>query len=142
MTDEPQEPRADQTEPEQPVQAEPVVEPVAEELPKPGKDACTMAMLAHLLAIFTGFIGPLIMYLIKKDEDRFIAFHSLQALYWELAILVGLVVFGFLSVFLCCFAVPGMGIGVVGIVFNILTLIKANNGEWAEYPVVGQWAPK
>jgi uncharacterized protein len=30
----------------------------------------TLAMLCHLLGIFTGFIGALIIWLIKKDEER------------------------------------------------------------------------
>lgn len=88
-----------------------------------------MAMLTHLLAIFTGFIGPLIIYLIKKDEDRFIAFHSLQALYWSLGILI--------------LSFPTCGVAaIVGIVFNVILLMKANNGEWAEYPLVGTWVKK
>ena len=142
MTEEQQEPRPEQTGSEQPLPAEPVAEPTAEELPKPSKDACTMAMLVHLLCIFTGFIGPLIIYLIKKDEDKFIAFHSLQALYWELVICVCVFASFIFSILLCCFAVPGMAVAVVGLVFNIILLIKANNGEWAEYPVVGGWVTK
>ena len=94
-----------------------------------------MAMLSHLLALLgkflgvAGFIGPLIIYLIKKDDDEFVAFHSLQALYWELVFLV-------IGTITC-------GIGfIVALVFNIILLIKANNGEWAEYPVIGKWALK
>ena len=110
----------------EPVEAQVVPEP---QLPSPSKDARTMAMLAHLLCLFTGFIGPLIIYLIKKDEDKFVAFHALQALYWMLAILV--------------LSIPTCGLAaILGIVFNIMLLIKANNGEWAEYPVVGAWAKK
>ena len=115
------------TEPVQP--AQPQEQPQGEPLPVPSKEACTMAMLAHLLAIFTGFIGPLVIYLIKKDDDRFIAFHSLQALYWMLGIFI--------------LSIPTCGLAaIVGIVYSIITLIKANKGEWAEYPVVGAWAKK
>ena len=35
-------------------------------------DDQTMGMLAHLLGIFTGFIGPLIIYLMKKDESPWV----------------------------------------------------------------------
>jgi len=38
-----------------------------------------MALLVHVLAIFSGFLAPLIFYLVKKDS-RFVAFHSLQVL--------------------------------------------------------------
>ena len=32
-----------------------------------------MALLAHILGIFTSFVVPLIIWLIKKDDDEFIA---------------------------------------------------------------------
>ena len=106
----------------EPVEAEALPEP---QLPSPSKDARTMAMLVHLLCIFTGFIGPLIIYLIKKDEDKFIAFHSLQAIYWGIA--------GIILAFTC------VGL-IVCLVFAILALVAANRGEWYKYPQVGDWA--
>jgi uncharacterized protein len=45
----------------------------------PTADERTMALLVHVLAIFSGFLAPLIFYLVKKDS-RFVAFHSLQVL--------------------------------------------------------------
>jgi hypothetical protein len=36
--------------------------------PAADQDAKTMGMLCHLLGIFTGFIGPLIIWLIKKES--------------------------------------------------------------------------
>jgi hypothetical protein len=94
---------------------------------QPTKDACTMGMLAHLLAIFTGFVGPLVLYLVKQDENEFVRFHALQSLYFSL---VGLV----LAMVTC-----GIG-GIVVLVFNIIAALKANEGQWYEYPVVGKWA--
>jgi uncharacterized Tic20 family protein len=52
------------------------------DLPSPSHDERTTAMLARLLMIFTWFIGPLILYLVKR-ESRFVAFHSLQALIFQ-----------------------------------------------------------
>lgn len=96
---------------------------------RPSKDACSMAMLCHLLAIFSGFLAPLIIYLIKKDEDKFVAFHSLQAIYFELLAIP--------------FAMITCGLGsIVVIIFNIIALTRANNGEWYEYPIAGAWARK
>ena len=40
--------------------------------PEPDKDSKTMGMLAHLLTIFTGFIGPLVIWLMKKDTSPFV----------------------------------------------------------------------
>src|SRR5215813_7340368 len=49
----------------------------------PTKDECTMAFLAHLLQVFTGFIAPLVIFCVKQDS-RFVKFHSLRSLIWQL----------------------------------------------------------
>jgi uncharacterized Tic20 family protein len=46
-----------------------------------------MSMLAHVLMIFTGLIGPLIIYFVKRDS-RFLRYHSLMALFWQLLVMV------------------------------------------------------
>jgi hypothetical protein len=94
---------------------------------QPSSDARTMAMLAHLLALFTGFLGPLILYLVKKDDDPFIRFHALQALYFEL---IGIP----LAIVTCGLWVLAM------LVFNILGIVHANAGEWWKLPIAGNWA--
>lgn len=101
------------------------IEPMTEPPRKSPQGDRTMAMLAHLLAIFTYFIGPLVIYLIKKDEDKFVAFHALQAIYAE--------IFGILT----------CGIGLIVVrVFNVIGCIKANDGEWYKYPIAGNMAIK
>jgi uncharacterized Tic20 family protein len=55
--------------------------------PEPTQDERAMALLVHVLAIFSGFIVPLIFYLVKKDS-RFVSFHSLQVLIWHAAYVV------------------------------------------------------
>jgi len=86
-----------------------------------------MAMLAHLLALLTGFIGPLIFYCVRKDDDEFVRFHTLQAVYFELLAIV--------FVFLTC----GFG-GIVIFIYNIIACMRANDGEWYHYPIAGEWA--
>src|SRR4029077_7799133 len=58
------------------------------EFEAPTEDERTMAMLAHLLMAFTGFIGPLVIFCVKQNS-RFVKFHSLQAQIWH-AIYLGL----------------------------------------------------
>jgi hypothetical protein len=102
------------------------------------QDDKTMAMLAHLLGLFTGFLGPLIIYFIKKDS-KFVAFHALQEVFFQLA----LIVLTFITIVLCFLLVgflllPFLAIG--PLVYIIIACIKAFNGEWFEYVLVGQWA--
>ena len=41
----------------------------------PTSDEKTMAILSHILTLVVGFIAPLVIYLIKKDESSFINAH-------------------------------------------------------------------
>jgi len=38
----------------------------------PTSDERTMAILSHILCLVVGFIAPLIIYLIKKDESAYV----------------------------------------------------------------------
>jgi uncharacterized Tic20 family protein len=74
--------------------------PFAEPKPAPlpggelSKEAKQMAMLAHLLGIFLGFLGPLIIYLTKKDDDEFIEDQSKEALNFQITLIIAYLVVG------------------------------------------------
>ena len=129
-------------------------------LPEPTQDERNMALLAHVLMNVTGFIGPLVIYLVKR-ESRFVSFHALQAVFWQLAyflvMMVGMALWFF---FIFSLAAGGksqgppaafilsffafwllmMGAWVLTLVLGIVYGIKASKGEWAAYPVIGGWA--
>ena len=46
----------------------------------PSPESRTMAMLAHLLGALTGFLGPLIIWLVKRDTDAFVDDQGKEAL--------------------------------------------------------------
>ena len=46
--------------------------------PPPTPDERTLAMLAHILQTFSCFIGPLVIYVVKRDS-RFVAFHVISS---------------------------------------------------------------
>lgn len=100
------------------------------------QDDKTMAMLAHLLGIVTGFLGPLIIWLIKKDQSKFVAYHAMQALFFQIALNLVMFVLG-ITVIL---AIAAPVVWLVGIVFAVLAGLAANRGEWYELPIVGKLA--
>ena len=100
------------------------------------QDDKMMAMLAQLLAIVTGFIGPLIIWLIKKDQSKFVAFHAMQALFFHLALNVVMFVLGITIIL----ALAAPLVWIAGIVFAVIAGLAANRGEWYELPVVGKIA--
>lgn len=130
----------------------------------PTSDERTLAMLAHFLQLFGGFIGPLVIFIVKR-KSRFVAFHAIQALIWQatyiVAAMIGVVLW--LIVFIGTIAThvhagPSAGppfeifilfpliwfffLGgwVVTLILAIVYGIKANQGEWAGYPIIGRWA--
>lgn len=138
-------------------------QPIHTFLPAPTQDERTMAFLAHLLQVFTGFIAPLVIYCVKQDS-RFVKFHALQSLIWQLCYMAlffdGMIIF-FFSAFAMVFhaarghtqnGAPPMFIfifplfwlfwflgWVANVILGIMYGIKANRGEWAAYPVIGKW---
>jgi uncharacterized Tic20 family protein len=123
------------------------------------QDERTMAVLAHVLQLVGGWIGPLVIFLVRR-QSRFVSFHALQVLFWHLACVVVaavLVTVGFISFLLAiafhhgAYNAPPLGIFVLfpllwlgfimtwalTVVIAIVYGIKAGRGEWAEYPVFG-----
>jgi uncharacterized protein len=123
------------------------------------QDERTMAVLAHVLQLVGGWIGPLVIFLVRR-QSRFVSFHALQVLFWHLACAVVaaiLVTVGFISFLLAIVFhhgannTPPLGIFVLfpllwlgfmatwalTVVIAIVYGIKAGRGEWAEYPVFG-----
>lgn len=99
----------------------------------PSKDECNFAMLAHLLGIFTGFLGALVIWLIKKDSSSYIARESAEALNFQLTVMIGYVLCWILAVILIGFlAIPILY--VANIIFCLLAAIAASKGTGYRYP--------
>jgi len=102
--------------------------------PESTKDERTLAMLCHLLALFTGFLGPLIIWLIKKDEMPFVDDQGKESLNFQITMLIAWTVSGLLACVFIGFVLLPI-VMVVDIVFVILASIKASGGEAYRYPV-------
>ena len=99
-----------------------------------GTEPRTMAMLCHLLAIFTGFIGPLVIYLTTGKEDPFVRHHAAEALNFQITVmLASLVCLVLMCVVIGFFLIPVVAIG--ALVFEIQGSLAANRGEWWKYPI-------
>ena len=123
--------------PEVQSQPEETVQPEKETASQPAetsKEARNMAMLCHLLAIFTSFVAPLIIWLIKKDEEPFVDQQGKEALNFQITVILAMFVAGLLTVL--CIGVPLLfAIPVVDVVFCIIASIKASSGVAYRYPV-------
>lgn len=99
----------------------------------PSQEERTMALLCHLLGFLTSVVGPLILWMIKKDESTFIDDQGKEALNFQITMLIGYVVTGALTmVFIGCLLLPIVLL--VDLVFSIMAAMKANQGERYRYP--------
>lgn len=105
---------------------------LTQQVAAPTQEEKTMALIAHFGAIFTWILAPLVVYLVKKDESKYVAFHALQALYFSIATSVILMIT--IPLFIGLILVP------IPLIFYILAGVKVLNGDDYEYPVVGKMA--
>ena len=94
----------------------------------------TIAMLAHLITFVSSFIGPLIIYLVKKDESAFVAAHAKEVLNFHLSVLIYAVI-AFISIIILigAFLLPALGIFVF--IVTIIGAIRAYEGGMYRYPL-------
>lgn len=102
------------------------------------------AMIAHLSALVgllgngIGFVlGPLAVWLWKRDDDEFIKHQALEALNFQLTMLIA-VVASLLLMFTIVGLVPGiillLLIGALMVIMPIVAAVSAKRGEQYRYP--------
>ena len=106
----------------------------------PTKDDCNMAMLCHL-ASFAGMIipfgdilGPLVMWLMKKDQSPFVDLHGKEAVNFHISMYLWML----LSLVLCLICVGFvllLGLMVLDLVCTIIAAVRAINGREYRYPL-------
>ncbi|MFI6498408.1 DUF4870 domain-containing protein [Nonomuraea typhae] len=102
--------------------------------PRPGTDDTTMAMVAHLLGLVVSWIGPLIIYLMKKDESPYVRDQAAEALNFQLTMFIGYFVAGILTIILIGFLLLPV-IWIVSLIFHIQAAIATNKGANYRYPI-------
>lgn len=94
-------------------------------------------LLPHLLGLLfsffaLGFIGPLITYLTADDKAS--KEHSKRALNWHLSALIYGIICILLMILLIGFVLIAV-LGILNLVFCIIAMVKASNGELWDYPM-------
>lgn len=82
------------------------------------------AMIAHVVVLLipVPILGAMLVYLVKKDDSKYIAYHAMQAVIFQLVMAI-------ISSMTC-------GVGLIGFVFSIILALKANKGLWEGYPLL------
>jgi len=80
------------------------------------------------------FIAPLVIWLIKREEDAFVEYHSREALNFQLTLIIYLVVSVLLMLVLIGFILIFV-VGIFAFVVMIIAGVKAAGGEFYRYPL-------
>ena len=103
------------------------------------KDERTWGMLCHLIALvgvlvpFGSIIGPLVVWLVKKDEMPFVNDQGKESLNFQITMLIAFIIciilmFVFIGIFLL---IP---LFIYWLVVVIMAAVKANDGVAYRYP--------
>ena len=93
-----------------------------------------MSMLAGFLVPPAGFIAPIVIWQLKKNELPEIDAHGKNAVNWIISAAIYMVV-SVLLIFVIIGIPMIIALGAAGVVFPIIAAIKANNGELWKYPL-------
>ena len=101
------------------------------------QDQRTLALIAHLLGIITWFVGPLVIWLMNKDDANkgFVTDQAKEALNFQITVTIAFVVSFILTIVSLglLFFLPTL-IGIGNLLMCILAGIKANEGVAYRYP--------
>lgn len=103
-----------------------------EEVPlfAPTSDEKTIALLSHVLTLAFGFIAPLVIYLLKKDESPFVAAHAKESLNFQITLLIAIIV-----LFVTVIGIVLLWIvGILAMILVIVATVKASEGKFYQYP--------
>jgi uncharacterized Tic20 family protein len=111
-------------------------------------DSKNWALFAHLSTFvgligvpFGNILGPLVIWLVKRNDDPFIERHAREALNFNISLTIygaGLVLVGLvlLVVFIgFLFLIAAAALVVLWVVFTIIAALNASRGDEYEYPL-------
>jgi len=107
--------------------------PVPDPVPSESRGWATAAHLVPLIGL--GFVAPLVVWLMKKDEDPFVEYHAREALNFQISLLIYVI-----ASIVLMFVIIGFVLIFVVLIFALVVMIiagvKAANGEFYRYPLI------
>jgi uncharacterized Tic20 family protein len=98
------------------------------------KENRTFATLSHIGGLFTSWVGPLVIFLIKKSDpsESFATDQAKEALNFQINVFLicMLLVFSMVGVFLMFIPI------LWNLIFSIIAAVKASNGVVYRYPFI------
>jgi uncharacterized Tic20 family protein len=95
---------------------------------------CHLSALAGFIIPFGNLLGPLIIYLIKKEDYLFVNDQGKESLNFQISVFIYGIISGIL-VLLLVGVLLLFALGIFALIFVIIASIKANEGEHYRYPM-------
>ncbi len=101
-------------------------------------DSKNWGMIAHLSSLvmligIPSLVGPLVVWLVRKDQDAWVGEHAREALNFNISVLIYSIVAG-ISIFFLVGIILLPAVLIAWLVLTIIAGIKASNGETYQYP--------
>jgi uncharacterized Tic20 family protein len=131
-------------------------EPIQEELRTENvtPDERTWGMLCHLLALagffvpFGNVFGPLVIWLVKRADSRYVDYHGRQSMWFQIFGMIIVTVLTVISLPLTAVCVGflglliAMGVWLAQLIYALVASIQVSGGKDFDYPWVGPWVRK
>lgn len=98
-------------------------------------DEKLMSMLIYLSSFVTAFVGPLIIWLLKKDESDFVDYHGREYFNFLISYAIYSLVAS-ISIVLLIGIILLPVVGIAYFIFTILACVKAYGGERYRIPLI------
>lgn len=96
------------------------------------KQSNILPILTHILGLFTGFLGPLILLL--ASEDALTKKHAKVVLNWQFSLIIYSIISAILMIVLIGF-IGFVVLGILNTVFSIIGAVRASEGKVWKYPM-------
>lgn len=101
----------------------------------PSNDERLFAAAIYVISFFTAFIGPLVIWLLKKDESAYVDYHGREyfnffityTIYSIICTILMIVLIGFIAIWI---------VGIMYFVFTIIAAVKAYEGTTYKIPFI------
>jgi uncharacterized protein len=110
---------------------------MAEDYPlfTPSSDDRILGLLSHLLAIVPGIgiFGPLVIYLLRRDESSFVAANAKESLNFQITIIIACII-SFILIVVVIGVILLWVLGILNVVLVIVATVKASENKIYRYP--------
>ena len=94
---------------------------------------CHVAVFAGCIVPLGNIIGPLVIWLMKKDQYGFVDYNARQAMNFQITFLIAMLA-GLLLSFVLIGILMMIGFGIFALVVTIKAIVASSRGEYYSYP--------